>query len=112
APGESFEEEPEEEGTADVDGEDRHRNPVDLGHGEADCLPRRGAADAAEEGETEEGDAEMGGTVHAVSYLSGMLTPTEVGSVVGKPGSATRMLGAACHIAAETAFLWLRYAQC
>src|SRR5699024_12154931 len=31
APGESFEEEPEEEGTANVDGEDRHRNPVDLG---------------------------------------------------------------------------------
>src|SRR5699024_10436588 len=87
APGESFEEEPEEEGTADVDGEDRHRNSVDVGHSEADCLPRRGAADAAEEGETEEGRAQMGGTVHAVSYLSGMLTPTEVGTVVGKPWS-------------------------
>src|SRR5699024_5102961 len=62
-------------------------NPVDLGHGEADRLPRRGAADAAEEGETEEGHAQMGGTVHSVSHLSGMLTPTEVGTVVGKPWS-------------------------
>src|SRR5699024_7752128 len=87
APGECVEEEPEEEGTADVDGEDRHRNPVDLGHGEADRLPGRGAADAAEEGETEEGHAQMGGTVHSVSHLSGMLTPTEVGTVVGKPWS-------------------------
>ena len=112
APGESFEEEPEEEGTADVDGEDRHRNPVDLGHGEADRLPGRGAADAAEEGETEEGHAQMGGTVHAVSYLSGMLTPTEVGTVVGKPGSATPRLGAASPTAAAHAFVWLRQAHC
>src|SRR5699024_6831499 len=102
---EGFEEEPEEEGAADVDGEDRHRNPVDGGHGEADRLPGRGAADAAEEGETEEGQAQMGWAVHAVSYLSGMLTPTEVGTVVGKPWSAAPRLGAASPTAAAHALV-------
>src|SRR5699024_1002732 len=97
---------------ANTDGVDHRSTSFAGGSDQADRLPGLGAAEAAEEGETEEGQAQMGWAVHAVSYLSGMLTPTEVGTVVGKPWSAAPRLGAASPTAAAHAIVCLRQAHC